>query len=478
MLKFSFSTTWVLFCLVALSGGQVAEAQGANSGGQPPTIVTYGNMSGDAMSEPLPGVNPLLTSPALVRPTAAVSAQSGGTVVRASIAPAQLGNHRYTPLIDDFQVSVATDTSTAGGPRSTLAVATSLLNPFSLQSCRAQHADEVCQDRHKPTIARVRAACLRNLATPAPAEKPAPAEPCTDGTTPVDDVACDLPAAEYCPAACAQSPQPDGCAPCERLLAKMRETCKAVKAGRAEAIAARRSSCERAAKQKADEKAKQDAKDATNCEVEAHDVYNRVVLACQWRELTSDWGPQLAVSASVDVFPAGFYVDPAGKASGPNEPFGGFTAQVGLTLRPRERLTLSAWGTYKVGRPSGLPYTFVASYYGASAQLAWLAVSFLDLDDESNAEKDNYSRSGYENYVKSGFLPGVALGASAQFLWCVQGDATCSPSPGTQWSIAPFVDTKLSPLLQFRVAVQVSQGPAVDASAVGVTPSVTLLSSM
>ena len=107
------------------------------------TLDHRNNAGAMELADPVPGANQLIVTPGLGRISAALSAQSAGTAFRASVSPGEFIDEKYDfpmSIIEDAQISLSTDTSTAAtsGSKTTIAAATYLYNPLSVRGPMAE----------------------------------------------------------------------------------------------------------------------------------------------------------------------------------------------------------------------------------------------------------------------------------------------------------------------------------------------------
>ena len=371
-------------------------------------------------------------------------------------------------MLQELQASVATDTSTAGGAKTTFAVATNVLDPFSPQGEWFARANDRCACRFAEEEHKDERACF---------DKKAQKISGCYAAIPVQlDELCPVQTEAVCPPqrapAAADAAQPgapeadDAHAACVGNLTALHESCRATENKRlGAACAADVTTAARA--------------DEDKCLKDKLTSLGRKVGACQWHELPTAWPPQIQASGAVAAFPGGYYTDPAGKNNGLLLPWGGVSAQLTFAFRPAERLSFSAWGSYQSTRSGAVPGTFLADYLGWAAQVSWLAFPFLSVDTFLDSKGAKESKNAMlDTYIKTGYLPGIAMGLSGQLLRCIDAAPICAQGLLTQWSVTPFVDTRISPAVQLRLSVQVNQGPVADSSALGVVPSIAAASSM
>jgi hypothetical protein len=191
---------------------------------------------------------------------------------------------------------------------------------------------------------------------------------------------------------------------------------------------------------------------------------NRRRLADEWPLVFHTWIPAVNITGAVDVFPYGSVPDPANPSQRlALEPYGGLEGQLTLVFRPREWVELDLMGSASRKRPTGAPNTALAAYYGGAFTPSFLVWSWLD--------RSRIDRFG--DYVKLGFIPGLALGASLQALWCPDG-ADCVGGKTFDVSVSPFVDVRIKAQLQVRFSVPIEYFETAPRKDTAVTPTLTL----
>lgn len=196
-------------------------------------------------------------------------------------------------------------------------------------------------------------------------------------------------------------------------------------------------------------------------------VIERFRIGCQWRELRSTIIPSVSVTGFVRTHPVA-------RAEGDNtKPWGGGGAQLQLLWRPHERGEITAWGTYARTRPSGAPDAKLSHNVGGSLQSSWTVLRFLDdCTFASDHETDCLQQD--DDYIASGFIPGLSLGASFQINRCF-GGVNCEKSRTFSFSATPYVSVRASTKLNVRFSLPLSRhDTAGDDDENEVTPTISL----
>ena len=113
----------------------------------------------------------------------------------------------------------------------------------------------------------------------------------------------------------------------------------------------------------------------------------------------------------------------------PLEPWGGVSLNLEFLFRPRERATIDLWGSFKNTRPSGAARTQLSNSWGGGITLGLLVWQFLSGD----------TLAASSEYLADGFIPGMAIGASGQYLHC-DGGVYCDSGKINDVSVTPFID--------------------------------------
>jgi len=198
-----------------------------------------------------------------------------------------------------------------------------------------------------------------------------------------------------------------------------------------------------------------DAKQREVCEKRCAEAFDKANKTCnarreatEWSYINTGWVPALGLSASADLYPTGSQQDPKSTAAASQSlnGWGGFTVQASLSFRPAETVQADLYGSLKPWwRPSGDPAARMARYLGGGATVAWLFHSFLDrARPEQTAD-----------YLKSGFIPGIAMGISGQILSCLSED-TCNKGRTDQYSGTPFLEVRVKSQAQLRISVPIT----------------------
>ena len=209
------------------------------------------------------------------------------------------------------------------------------------------------------------------------------------------------------------------------------------------------------------------------CEAECDDALSKALKTCnarraanEWSYINDTWIPALGLSASADFYPTGTRQDPNSTSASSQSlnGWGGFTLQASLSFRPGERMQADLYGSLKPWwRPSGDPSARMARYFGGGATLSWLFYSFLDRGRPEQTP----------DYLKSGFIPGVAVGASLQALSCTTED-TCNKGRTSQYSVTPFIEVRVKAQLQVRFSVPVAYYKVAGGDETALAPSFTI----
>jgi hypothetical protein len=176
----------------------------------------------------------------------------------------------------------------------------------------------------------------------------------------------------------------------------------------------------------------------------------------QWKEINSGFRPAVLFTGSYDLYPYG-------KSPDPNNPTqqvalewnGGGAGQLSFEFRPQQHWRAQLWGSAKYIRPDGNAGSELSRVLGGGFTLSWIAWDFLP-------EKPVKSTDYPEDYIREGFIPGVALGTSIQIMQC-NGEEECAKQRTSQWSATPYVDILVSTKLQLRISVPITRFKAVDA---------------
>ena len=190
----------------------------------------------------------------------------------------------------------------------------------------------------------------------------------------------------------------------------------------------------------------------------------------QWRRINSTFRPQIGLSLGVDIYPWGSVPDPkdqTGKMTANLEPFGGVFAQLYLSFHINQRFGIDLHGTYKHARSSGSPHTKLSNTYGGGLLISGMVFSFMD----------NSNPGLYPEYIKSGFMPGIVVGASGQISFC-DGKSNCAKSRTNNYSVTPFIDFRIKPELQFRISLPITFFNAVDKVNQEIAPTFSLTGSI
>jgi hypothetical protein len=196
----------------------------------------------------------------------------------------------------------------------------------------------------------------------------------------------------------------------------------------------------------------------------ALDKCNSELTADEWRKINSGWMPLISANIAVDVYPSGKAPDPVDKTKTARlEPFGGVRIDGGFTFKPQERLSLELWGQYRRGRTTGDPKTELATYVGGGVTASAVAWAFLP----------DFTKSA--DYVQTGFIPGLVIGASGQYSKC-SGREHCDKMRTESMSLTPFVDIRIKSALQFRLSTPITKFTAVSDKGTDVAPTLTIAS--
>lgn len=183
-----------------------------------------------------------------------------------------------------------------------------------------------------------------------------------------------------------------------------------------------------------------------------------------WRRLNKGFVPAIGITGFVDTYPFGKSSDPDDPSQSKRlEPWGGAGIEPNLSFHPSERTALDVYGRYSKRRASGAADTKLARYLEGGVTASWLAWQFLD---EAQLSKSN-------DYVREGFIPGLAIGASLQASQCDGRDA-CIKKKTSQLSATPFVDIRVKPALQIRLSTVLAKFDAVDDDGQDIAPSLSL----
>jgi hypothetical protein len=209
------------------------------------------------------------------------------------------------------------------------------------------------------------------------------------------------------------------------------------------------------------------------CEAECGDALTKALKTCNARRLANEWSyindtwiPALGFSVAADFYPTGSQQDPKSTSATPQSlnGWGGFTLQVSLTFRPNEGVQADFYGSLKPWwRPSGDATARMARYVGGGATLSWLFYSFMDRGRPEQTP----------DYVKSGFVPGVAVGASGQALSCLT-EETCNKGRTRQYSVTPFVELRVKAQVQLRFSVPIAYYKVAGSDGTELAPTFTI----
>jgi len=191
-------------------------------------------------------------------------------------------------------------------------------------------------------------------------------------------------------------------------------------------------------------------------------------FARQWSKINGTWVPQVSLTGAMDLYPGGDVpsaTDPT--KTDELEAWGGWRTDLAVTVRPWERGNLDVWGTLRRTRASGKPGTKLVYSHGGGATVSWLWWSFLGKEDRPKST----------DYVREGFLPGLAAGVSGQYLRC-DGREQCANLRTDSRSVTPFIDVRVKPALQFRLAFPITWFDSVDKNGAEVAPTFTVAGSI
>ena len=430
--------------------------------------------------DPVPGVDALIAPTAQTLATASASGATKGSVFRANIVPLLAVDAPYIPVVSELKFGVATDTSTSL-TQITLGLSQ---NPFALRSKRgirilgetmekAQCGDSEYKMRHrlKDGLKPMQEAVAKAQAEVAEAEKALAAAE-TDVVS--RRKAVDLVLASEASDRVAQFQQAE--AAWATAVAEENRAAAAAK-GAAERLEKTRSAKHRASdealatlKQLNDTTRRASVRLPDGTEVAPFQECYDKMHAEQWRSINSTLQPQVGLTFGLDLYPWGRVPDPTdatGQTTADLEPFGGASGQLSLSFHLLERFGIDLWGTYKRARASGDPHTKVANIYGSGLTVSGLVWSFMD--DSKPGQ--------YPDYIKSGFIPGLALGASGQVSFC-DGQSACAKGRTDLYSVTPFVDIRVKPELQFRLALPISFFKTVDKKDNEIAPTFSLAGSI
>jgi hypothetical protein len=189
-------------------------------------------------------------------------------------------------------------------------------------------------------------------------------------------------------------------------------------------------------------------------------------LANQWHEINGTVIPMIGITGFVTTFPFGRGPDPkdsSGLTSADFEPWGGAGLQPFLSFHLDERLSVDVYASWKRARASGDAHTLLARTIGGGATIAWEFHSFLTIEElEKNDE-----------YIQSGFIPGLVIGASGQYTDC-NGREQCPKLRTVQQSVTPFFDVRASSKLQVRFSTPLLWYSSTDKAGKDIAPTLSL----
>jgi hypothetical protein len=192
------------------------------------------------------------------------------------------------------------------------------------------------------------------------------------------------------------------------------------------------------------------------------DCVRRNVFAAQWAQLYGAV-PYVGFTVQAGFFPFGLGPDPSSPtAMLPLEWWEGVNMNLEIVFRPTELDILDIWGSFKDTRPTGAPRTVLATSEGFGITAGHL----YGFKSQQDLKTD-------DAYIQDGFIAGVALGGSVQYIHC-DGGQFCDSSKVHDTSFTPFVDIRLKESLQFRVSAAIDRFVTVTSSAWAVTPALTL----
>jgi len=395
------------------------------------------------------GVNALVapTTPALI--SAALTTKADGSQFRATIVPFRLADVAYVEVLTEAKLSFLTDTST-GLTRSSLGFS---YNPFALRGKRGI-----------AIVNRLNGSPLQDVdcrALPAPA----PHDGCGRQQ-----------ARKYCELAIKFAELGPKMAKAAETLATTRTAeQKALDAlSTSEAVSGRQLvELEKQRKLRSDaevalaeiDKALKTVQDDQEA-IKKSDACLHERFAAEWHAINTTAIPMVTVTGYVESYPFGTTPDPKDTTSMTQadlEGWGGWGVEPSLSFHLSERVGLDLYGTLKHTRASGAPHTELAWYKGCGGTVSWLFHGFLK--DEQLADSADYR--------KEGFLPGLVVGVSGQFIHC-DGKEQCAKSRTQQWSVTPFFDIRVKPQLQLRFSAPLIRYESVNKDGNDIAPTFTL----
>lgn len=380
--------------------------------------------------EAVPGVARRIAPTQVDLASAALNGKEKGTEFRMTITPGRLFDTKYYPVLSESKFTILTDSG-----KSLTQVAYGLsYNPFALSGSRAERIMKENFEsarcgkakREAETGSKTKVKAARAKVEALEAERTKAFEAWQDALT---------------------SSPPNATAAAE-LVAKVRQLDKDI------------------ATAKADLETDEDAVSAVGADAaKAFKECNATLFVRDWEKINKAWVPQISANVALDIYPSGEGPDPdPAKAaqSAPLEPFGGVRTDAGLSFRPHERFSFQLWGNYWRVRATGGARTELASYYGGGLTISWIAVPLLSEKTKST------------EYLETGFIPGIAVGASGQGMRC-DGGQQCDKGRTRLMSLTPFIDIKVKAALQFRIAVPITRFSAVSTKdGTDVAPTFTL----
>jgi hypothetical protein len=423
--------------------GLAASAASA-AAAEPPARRTASGTS--TLPDPVPGVTPLLAPLDAPLATASVGAGGDGATVRGAVVPGRAFD-AYVPLVSELRLAVSGETAT-GVTRVVLGTA---LDPFAPESPRGAAVLSVagCSTREMEQR-RWAVASAATLEERTRLERDMSAIVVEEARDDAAEVALQV---EQALAERARG-APNADAALARVLERSRMAVKR--------LIDARNLLEHLKTQAATAKgAREIAAEAVKADDDGRAACEDRAIAAAWPRLHGTWLPRVALSGAVDLLPGRTGRDgaPAGR-----EAFGGWRAELALQLRPHEGWTLEAWAAGASTRPSGVVGTPLGWSYGGGVTASALWWTFLRGD-----------RAASPDYLREGFLPGVAGGVSGQVLRC---DTACAGGVTEAWSATPFLDVRVRPALQFRFAVPVTRSSEGPVRATTVAPTVTVAAAL
>jgi hypothetical protein len=416
------------------------------------------NGEGVAIPDPVPGASPLIAPSTQAFLTSSVSASSDTPKFRATIVPSRAFDVAYVEVLSEFKFSILTNSDTS---LTELSLGASF-NPFAIRGYWVSRllprggpqVPEDCPSQDE---------ILRRLALP---EKH-----CGDKellyACALNTIA-ELKAANEADQATIASAQDEIRKTQHEMLKMLATTGKAVP--EAPAMTKRVEDTHRrvevamtktAGRTKLIDKLKKpDDVDAKT------DKCERKRLAERWSKINATLLPSVGATGFIDLFPYGRAPDPldtTAQMTAGLEHWGGSGVQLSLSFHLSEHLSLDLSGTHKRTRAKGDPHTRLANTDGAAATAAYLAFPFLN---QTQLQND-------DDYIKSGFIPGIAIGASVQHSDC-DGREQCAKQRTTQTSVTPFLDIRVNSKLQLRLSVPLTWYESTDKDGKDIAPTFSL----